>query len=99
MFRSLRTQRQRPGPLGPVAADGQPESDRVEPGGKAALRIEAPLIGINNRDLRTFVTRLDTTLKLLPEIPADRVVVTDVTRGGQPKAKGASYAASPFGRR
>lgn len=42
-----------------------------------ALRIEAPLIGINNRNLRTFVTRLDTTLNLLPQIPADRVVVTE----------------------
>ncbi|TVR57692.1 MAG: indole-3-glycerol phosphate synthase TrpC [Candidatus Competibacteraceae bacterium] len=42
-----------------------------------ALRIEAPLIGINNRDLRTFNTQLETTLKLLPQIPADRTVVTE----------------------
>ena len=42
-----------------------------------ALPIEAPLIGINNRDLRTFETRLDTTLKLLPMIPNDRMVVTE----------------------
>ena len=34
-----------------------------------ALRIEAPLIGINNRNLRTFETRLDTTLNLLAEFP------------------------------
>jgi indole-3-glycerol phosphate synthase len=42
-----------------------------------ALPVEAPLIGINNRDLRTFETRLDTTLKLLPMIPKDRLVVTE----------------------
>jgi indole-3-glycerol phosphate synthase len=42
-----------------------------------ALRIEAPLIGVNNRNLRTFETRLDTTLNLLPRIPADRTVVTE----------------------
>lgn len=42
-----------------------------------ALPIEAPLIGINNRDLRSFETRLDTTLKLLPMIPRDRTVVTE----------------------
>src|SRR3990172_9387950 len=42
-----------------------------------ALPLEAPLIGINNRDLRSFETRLDTTLKLLPMIPNDRVVVTE----------------------
>lgn len=41
------------------------------------LRIEAPLIGINNRDLRTFNTQLETTLNLLPLIPADRLVVTE----------------------
>jgi indole-3-glycerol phosphate synthase len=42
-----------------------------------ALPIEAPLIGVNNRDLRSFETRLDTTLKLLPMIPRDRMVVTE----------------------
>jgi indole-3-glycerol phosphate synthase len=42
-----------------------------------ALPIEAPLIGVNNRNLRSFETRLDTTLKLLPMIPPDRVVVTE----------------------
>jgi indole-3-glycerol phosphate synthase len=37
----------------------------------------APVIGINNRDLRTFTTRLEHTLDLLPKIPADRVVVSE----------------------
>jgi indole-3-glycerol phosphate synthase len=37
----------------------------------------ARVIGINNRDLRTFTTRLEHTLELLPKIPADRVVVSE----------------------
>lgn len=42
-----------------------------------ALQLDTPLIGINNRDLRTFDVRLQTTLDLLEKIPADRVVVTE----------------------
>jgi indole-3-glycerol phosphate synthase len=42
-----------------------------------ALRIEAPLLGINNRDLHTFELNLETTLDLLPRIPRDRLVVTE----------------------
>src|SRR5574340_59353 len=42
-----------------------------------ALQLETPLVGINNRNLRTFETRLDTTLDLLSRIPAGRIVVTE----------------------
>jgi indole-3-glycerol phosphate synthase len=42
-----------------------------------ALALKTPLIGINNRDLRTFVTRLETTLDLLARVPAGRIVVTE----------------------
>ena len=42
-----------------------------------AVELDTPLIGINNRNLRTFETRLDTTLDLLPRIPAGRMVITE----------------------
>jgi len=42
-----------------------------------ALTLHTPLIGINNRNLRTFETRLETTLELLDRIPADCIVVTE----------------------
>ncbi len=42
-----------------------------------ALELSTPLLGINNRNLHTFETRLDTTLELLPHIPEGRVVVTE----------------------
>ena len=44
---------------------------------EAALALRTPLLGINNRDLRSFETRLETTLDLLPQIPEGRVVVTE----------------------
>jgi indole-3-glycerol phosphate synthase len=42
-----------------------------------ALELPTPLIGINNRDLHSFDTRLATTLDLLPNVPADRLVITE----------------------
>lgn len=53
-----------------VEVHGAQELDR-------ALALATPLIGINNRDLRTFEVRLETTLELLPRIPPGRIVVTE----------------------
>jgi indole-3-glycerol phosphate synthase len=49
------------------------DADELE----AALTLQTPLLGINNRDLRSFQTRLETTLDLLPRIPRGRIVVTE----------------------
>ena len=44
---------------------------------EAALQLQTPLLGINNRNLRTFEVSLETTLGLLPRIPVERIVVTE----------------------
>jgi indole-3-glycerol phosphate synthase len=42
-----------------------------------AIKLASPLIGINNRNLKTLATDLDTTRRLAPRVPRDRVVVCE----------------------
>ncbi len=42
-----------------------------------ALKLKSPLLGINNRDLRTFETSLQNTIHLLPYIPSEKLVITE----------------------
>lgn len=42
-----------------------------------AMELASPLIGINNRNLRTFETRLETTLNLADRVPPERIVITE----------------------
>ena len=44
---------------------------------ETALTLRTPLLGINNRNLKTFETRVETTLDLLPRVPPERMVVTE----------------------
>jgi indole-3-glycerol phosphate synthase len=44
---------------------------------ESALALKTPLLGINNRNLRTFETRLETTLGLLRRVPQEKIVVTE----------------------
>ena len=43
----------------------------------AALTLRTPLLGVNNRNLRSFETRIETTLELLSRVPSERIVVTE----------------------
>ena len=49
--------------------------DRIEL--ERALRLRLPLVGINNRDLRRFITDVQTTIGLLGDVPSDRLVITE----------------------
>lgn len=44
---------------------------------KAALTLQTPLLGINNRNLRSFEVSLDNTIALLPQIPPERLIITE----------------------
>ena len=61
-----------------------------------ALALKTPLLGINNRNLRSFAVTLDTTLGLLRDVPADRLLITEsgiVNRGDVQRMRAAGVHA------
>ena len=61
-----------------------------------ALRLKTPLVGINNRNLKTFEVSLDATLGMLGRVPADRLLVTEsgiATDGDVQRLRGAGVQA------
>ena len=61
-----------------------------------ALRLRSPLIGINNRNLRSFEVSLDTTVRLRAEVPPERLLVTEsgiATRADVARLRGAGVHA------
>lgn len=72
-FKQMRELEQLSHDLGMAVLVEAHDGDELE----LALQLETPLIGINNRDLRTFDVKLDTTLGLLTRVPDDRCVVTE----------------------
>jgi indole-3-glycerol phosphate synthase len=61
-----------------------------------ALALKTPLVGVNNRNLRTFEVSLDTTLSLLADVPPERLLVTEsgiVARGDVQRMRAAGVHA------
>lgn len=55
-----------------VLAESHHESELLQ-----ALMLKTPLVGVNNRDLTKFTTNIDTTLTLMRQIPADKILITE----------------------